>query len=266
MTTINQHDLRLTPVGHEHKFLHAENMLANTMKDERRSASGLRALVVEDEIDIANLIKYNLEDDGFLVSLSENGIDAWNKIERHLPDIIILDLMLPGLNGLDLCKKIKTKYNVPVIMVTARSGETDAVLALELGADDYVRKPFSPRELIARTRAVLRRNGMGEEISHQGNLNIGEISMDTAAHRVFIGEEPIDLTLIEYGILKLFMENPDIAFSRDRLLDRVWGRDVYVSDRAVDVNIKRLREKLGGEKERLETVRGVGYRFRGNAI
>lgn len=229
---------------------------------ETNFSAGLRALVVEDEEDIGNLIRFNLEEEGFLVTLSANGLDAWNKIERHLPDVIVLDLMLPGINGLDLSKRIKAKYEVPIIMVTARAGETDAVLALELGADDYVRKPFSPRELVARVRAVLRRKGTIKE-SREGNLTVGDIIMDTAAHRVTVQDYLVDLTLIEYKLLKLFMENPDIAFTRDRLLDRVWGRDVYVSDRAVDVNIKRLREKLRSEKNRLETVRGVGYRFRG---
>lgn len=239
------------------------NQEMQTNSDTSPTSEGLRALVVEDEEDISNLIRFTLEEEGFLVSSSFNGIDAWNKVERHLPDIIILDLMIPGLNGLDLCKKVKARYEVPIIMVTARSGETDAVLALELGADDYVRKPFSPRELVARIRAVLRRKGTLKE-SREGNLTIGSIIMDTAAHRVTVQDELVDLTLIEYKLLKLFMENPDIAFTRDRLLDRVWGRDVYVSDRAVDVNIKRLREKLTIEKNRLETVRGVGYRFRGN--
>lgn len=226
------------------------------------SSTGLRALVVEDEEDISEIIEFNLREEGFLVSASRNGIDAWNKLERHLPDVIVLDLMLPGINGLDFIKKVKGRYNVPIVMVTARSSETDAVLALELGADDYIRKPFSPRELIARIRSVLRRRGTLTETT-EGNLNIGGIVMDTAAHRVTVGETLIDLTLIEYKLLKIFMENPDIAFSRDRLLDRAWGRDVYVSDRAVDVNIKRLREKLLDQKERLETVRGVGYRFQG---
>lgn len=233
------------------------------VKGDPRTLNGYRILVVDDEADICNIIRYNLEAEGFLVTVSENGIDAWNRLERNLPDAIILDLMLPGINGLDFCKKVKGRYDVPIIILTARSGETDAVLGLEIGADDYVRKPFSPRELIARLRAVLRRRQAGQE-SRSGALQIGSIQMDTAAHRVTVRNELADLTLIEYKLLKLFMENPEIAFTRDRLLDRVWGRDVYVSDRTVDVNIKRLREKLGEEKDRLETVRGVGYRFRGS--
>ena len=232
------------------------------MKD--NDVRGLRILVVDDEEDICDLIRFNLEEEGYVVSVSNNGMDALNKVDRNLPDAIILDLMIPGISGMELCKKIKSKFDVPILMVTARAGETDAVLGLEMGADDYIRKPFSPRELTARLKAVLRRRGVAPEDGQGGSMAIGEIQMNTAAHRVSIAGKPVDLTLIEYKLLKLFMENPDIAFSRDRLLDRVWGRDVYVSDRAVDVNIKRLREKLLDEKQRLETVRGVGYRFRGD--
>ncbi|MCB1165740.1 MAG: response regulator transcription factor [Leptospiraceae bacterium] len=231
----------------------------------KNDVKGLRILVVDDEEDICDLIRFNLEEEGYVVSVSQNGMDALNKVERNLPDAIILDLMIPGISGMDLCKKIKSRYDIPILMVTARAGETDAVLGLEMGADDYIRKPFSPRELTARLKAVLRRRGGPGDDSQGGSMAIGGIQMNTAAHRVTIGAQPVDLTLIEYKLLKLFMENPDIAFSRDRLLDRVWGRDVYVSDRAVDVNIKRLREKLLDEKQRLETVRGVGYRFRGDS-
>lgn len=232
-----------------------------TDKKIQESLAGLRILVVEDEEDICDMIRFNLEEEGFVVAISNNGLDAWNKIERNLPDAIILDLMLPGIGGMDLCKKIRAKYDIPIIIVTARSGETDAVLGLEIGADDYVRKPFSPRELLARLRSVLRRK-IPQKEDRGGTVSLAGITMDEAAHRVTVHNEEIDLTLIEYKILRLFMDNPDVAFARDRLLDRVWGRDVYVSDRAVDVNIKRLREKLGKEKERLETVRGIGYRFR----
>jgi len=236
------------------------------MKEEtamdRESFEGLRVFVVDDEDDIREIIRFNLESEGFIVEEAANGWDAWNRLEKKTPDVAILDVMLPGLNGIDLCKKIKGKYDIPVLMITARTGETDAVLGLETGADDYVRKPFSPRELIARIRAVLRR-GRPAARAESRRLRAGELEMDTAAHRVSVGGEQTELTLVEYRLLKLFLENPDIAFSREKLLDRVWGRDVYISDRAIDVNIKRLREKLKSEKERLETVRGVGYRFRG---
>ncbi len=230
--------------------------------DPTQTMQGLRVLVVEDEGDISGLIRIHLEGEGFLVSVSENGIDAWNRIERSLPDLVLLDLMLPGMSGLDLCKKIKAKYDVPILMVTARNTDTDAVIGLELGADDYIRKPFSPRELTARVRAVLRRRQSDGE-GREGSVTIGKVYLNPSGHRVTVDGKEVELSLIEYRILKLFLENPDIAFTRDRLLDRIWGRDVYVSDRTVDVNIKRLRDKLGEEKERLETIRGVGYRFRG---
>ena len=228
----------------------------------RRAQDGRRILVVDDEEDIREIIQFNLEEEGFEVVCSPNGLDAWNKVERSLPDAIIVDLMLPGMNGAEFCRKVKERYNVPILIITAKPGETDAVLSLEMGADDYIRKPFSPRELTARVRAVMRRQEVipGER---GGRIESGRISMDTAAYRVLLNGTEAELTLIEFKILRLFLENPDVAFTRDRLLDRVWGNDVYVSDRTIDVNIKRLREKLGSERERLETVRGVGYRFCG---
>ncbi len=225
--------------------------------------AGYRILIVEDEEDIQEIIAHNLSEEGFIVSSTDNGLDAWNKIQSSLPDLILLDIMIPGINGLELCKKIKSYYDVPIIMVTAKSEDVDAILGLEFGADDYIRKPFSPRELVARVKVVLRRKISEKENS--GNLTIGNIHINKTAHKVTINGKDVDLTLIEYKLIKLFMENPNVAFTRDKLLDRVWGRDVYVSDRTVDVNIKRLREKLGEEKFRIETVRGVGYRFKGDS-
>lgn len=230
-----------------------------------KNASGSpsqKILVVDDEEDIADLIKFHLEENGYQVDTCQNGLEVLPRIEKNLPDLVVLDLMLPGIGGMDLCKRIKEKYALPIIMVTAKSGETDAVLGLELGADDYVRKPFSTRELVARVRSVLRRSGEGEEEQEfEGNISVGKIFLNPKAHKVFIDGAEIDLTLIEYKILYLFMTNTGVAFTRDKLLDKVWGKDIYVTDRAVDVNIKRLRDKLGDEKERLETIRGIGYRF-----
>lgn len=203
------------------------------MDPEKLSLKGLRLLIVEDEDDIAQLMRFHLEEEGFLVSVSSNGMDAAGRIERSLPDAVILDLMLPGMGGLEILKKLRAKHDIPVIMVTAR------------------------------VKAVFRRKTKQREEAN-GTLVRGKIEMDLGAHRVRVDGEEADLTLIEYKLLHLLMENTDIAFTRDKLLDRVWGREVYVSDRAVDVNIKRLRSKLGTEKERLETVRGVGYRFRGS--
>ena len=223
--------------------------------------NGLKVLVVDDEEDISDLIKFHLEEEGFQVFVCQNGLEVLPRVDLSLPDLIILDIMLPGIGGIDLCKRIKEKFQVTIIMVTAKTGETDAVLGLELGADDYVRKPFSPRELMARVRSVLRRYEEKTEEGKEGNRTVGKIHLNKKAHKVFVDNKEIDLTLIEYKILLLFMTNPGIALTRDKLLDKIWGHDIYVTDRAVDVNIKRLRDKLLDEKDRLETVRGIGYRF-----
>jgi len=239
----------------------ARNRNQNIMTQSNQiGKNGLRVLIVDDEEDICELIRTPLEEEGFSVIVSHNGIDAWKKLETRPPDLVLLDLMLPGINGIDFCKKLKEKYDIPVIVITARTGETDAVLSLEMGADDYIRKPFHLRELIARVRAKLRIRMAGSNIKNSV-LQVGKIRLDPSAHRVTIDGIPIELTLIEFNLLRLFLENPDMAFTRNHLLDRVWGNDVYVNDRTVDVNIKRLREKLGSEKERLETVRGIGYRL-----
>lgn len=223
--------------------------------------NGLNVMVVDDEEDIVDLIKYNLEEEGFRVSTCKNGLEVIPRIDKHKPDLVILDVMLPGIGGIDLCRKIKDKYTVPIIMVTAKTGETDAVLGLEFGADDYVRKPFSPRELMARVKSVLRRYSAPIDDEKSGSITIGKIHLNSKAHKVTVDDQEIDLTLLEYKILYLFMSNPGVALTRDKLLDKIWGNDIFVTDRAVDVNIKRLRDKLGSEKNRLETIRGIGYRF-----
>jgi len=228
-------------------------MTKNEYKDQK-------ILIVDDEEDIAELIRFHLDEEGFRTRTVSHGMEVMPQVEKFMPNLIILDLMLPGISGMDLCKKIKEKYDMPVIMVTAKSGETDAVLGLELGADDYIRKPFNVRELLARVRSVLRRF-IEHEKSAARDFETGKIRLNSKAHRVSVDDKPVDLTLIEYNLLYHFLSNPGIVFSRELLLDRIWGSDVYVTDRAVDVNIKRLRDKLGVEKNRLETVRGVGYRF-----
>ncbi|TGN10185.1 response regulator [Leptospira ilyithenensis] len=223
----------------------------------------MKILVVDDEEDIAGLIQFHLEEEGFQVEVCHNGMEVLPRLEKNLPEGIILDLMLPGIGGMDLCKRIKEKYpQIPIIMVTAKTGETDVVLGLELGADDYIRKPFNIRELIARVRTVTRRQADGATTENVGTVSTGKIQINPTAHKVYVDGKEIDLTLIEFKILQLFASNTGVAFSRDKLLDRIWGKDVFVTDRTVDVNIKRLRDKLLSEKERLETIRGVGYRFR----
>ncbi|GBF51550.1 response regulator [Leptospira ryugenii] len=224
----------------------------------------MKILVVDDEEDIANLIQFHLEEEGFQVEVCHNGMEVLGRLEKNLPDGMILDLMLPGIGGLDLCKRIKEKYpQLPILMVTAKTGETDVVLGLELGADDYIKKPFNIRELVARVRTVTRRNAESAAVVEKvGPVSSGKIQMNPTAHKVYVDGKEVELTLIEFKILQLFLSNPGVAFSRDKLLDRIWGKDVFVTDRTVDVNIKRLRDKLLSEKERLETIRGVGYRFR----
>ncbi|MDZ4724936.1 MAG: response regulator transcription factor [Leptospira sp.] len=223
----------------------------------------MKILVVDDEEDIAALIQFHLEEEGFQVEVCHNGMEVLGRLDKNLPDGMILDLMLPGIGGLDLCKRIKEKYpQLPILMVTAKTGETDVVLGLELGADDYIKKPFNIRELVARIRTVTRRNTEVNPTEKSGPISSGKIQINTTAHKVYVDGKEIDLTLIEFKILQLFLSNPGVAFSRDKLLDRIWGKDVFVTDRTVDVNIKRLRDKLLDEKERLETIRGVGYRFR----
>jgi len=223
----------------------------------------MKILVVDDEEDIAGLIQFHLEEEGFQVEVCHNGMEVLPRLEKNLPDGIILDLMLPGIGGMDLCKRIKEKYpHLPILMVTAKTGETDVVLGLELGADDYIKKPFNIRELVARVRTVTRRNSEAASNENLSPVSTGKIQINPTAHKVYVDGKEIELTLIEFKILQLFTSNPGVAFSRDKLLDRIWGKDVFVTDRTVDVNIKRLRDKLLGEKERLETIRGVGYRFR----
>ncbi|MCU0824016.1 MAG: response regulator transcription factor [Leptospira sp.] len=222
----------------------------------------MKILVVDDEEDIASLIQFHLEEEGFQVEVCHNGMEVLPRLEKNLPDGIILDLMLPGIGGMDLCRRIKEKYpQIAILMVTAKTGETDVVLGLELGADDYIRKPFNIRELVARVRTVTRRNSE-PNAETAGTITTGKIQINPTAHKVYVDGTEIDLTLIEFKLLQLFAGNPGVAFSRDKLLDRIWGKDVFVTDRTVDVNIKRLRDKLLSEKERLETIRGVGYRFR----
>ncbi len=223
----------------------------------------MKILVVDDEEDIASLIQFHLEEEGFQVEVCHNGMEVLPRLEKNLPQGIILDLMLPGIGGMDLCKKIKEKYpQVPILMVTAKTGETDVVLGLELGADDYIRKPFNVRELVARVRTVTRRFQEPTSDENLGNITSGKIQINQTAHKVYVNDKEIELTLIEFKLLQIFVSNTGVAFSRDKLLDRIWGKDVFVTDRTVDVNIKRLRDKLETEKERLETIRGVGYRFR----
>lgn len=218
-------------------------------------------LIVEDEQAQAEILRYNFDRAGFDVSVSIDGEEAMLSVDEKQPDLILLDWMLPGMSGISLCQRLRTRTDtrgIPIIMLTARSEEGDRVRGLESGADDYVVKPFSPAELIARVRAVLRRTrpALSEE-----RLNCNEISMDLGTHRVTRSGRAIHLGPTEFRILRLLMERPDRVFTREQLLDKVWGRDIHVELRTVDVHIRRLRKALGahGDDDIIRTVRGTGY-------
>jgi phosphate regulon transcriptional regulator PhoB len=223
-----------------------------------------KILIVEDEHDLIKLLKYNLEKEGFRVSYTTDGTLAVPEMRRDPPDLVILDLMLPGVDGLEVCRQIRRheKYaSTPILMLTARSEEADRVVGLELGADDYVTKPFSMRELIARIRALLRRH---EPVPHRSKLERGELVIDPSAHSVAVAGKRVDLSALEFRLLHYLAQHPGMVFSRDQLLDRVWGNDRSVTPRSVDVYIRRLREKIEPQPDHpfyVHTVHGVGYRF-----
>lgn len=221
-----------------------------------------RILVVEDERPIRDMLAFNLNRAGFEVQAVENGRDARLAIANQFPDLVLMDWMLPDVSGLELTRQLKRDpetREIPVIMVTARVTEDDRVSGLDGGADDYITKPFSPRELVARIRAALRRTpAVGEDVARAGMLKL-----DSGSHEVSVGDAEIPLGPTEYRLLEFFMRHPDRVYSRGQLLDRVWGGNVYVEERTVDVHIRRLRKALTpyGYDRLIRTVRGAGYRF-----
>ena len=218
-------------------------------------------LIVEDEPPLVEMLKYNFESAGFRTSVATDGQEALFQAEELTPDLILLDWMLPEYSGIEICRKLRDReatQSVPIIMLTARSEEDDRILGLNSGADDYVVKPFSPKELVARVQATLRRSQPGFA---EDKLVYADLTMDLDAHKVFRSEMPIHLGPTEYRLLQVFMHRPTRVFSREQLLDRVWGRDIYVEERTVDVHIRRLRKALN-ENDRpdiIRTVRGGGY-------
>jgi two-component system, OmpR family, alkaline phosphatase synthesis response regulator PhoP len=224
-----------------------------------------KVLVVDDEPDILELIRYNLRNEGYEVVTARNGKEALEKISP-LPDLIILDLMMPVMDGLETCKRLKADprtARVPILFLTARSGEVDEVLALELGADDYIRKPITPRKLSARVKALFRRYELGSSApAEEPIIKLGRLEIHRANRSVRLGSQEIFFPRKEFEILALLAGSPGRVFSREMLLDQVWGNDVVVIDRTIDVHIRKIREKLGDEAEKIETLKGVGYRFR----
>jgi two-component system phosphate regulon response regulator PhoB len=221
-------------------------------------------LVVEDEPDIAELMRYNLEREGYQVTIAATGEAGLEAARRKRPDIILLDLMLPGVDGLDVCRRLKTETHtaqIPVVMVTARGEEADVVTGLELGADDYVTKPFSPRVLSARTRAVLRRpRSQPDDVS--APIRLHGIEILPGRHEVLVDGQPVVLTATEFKILHLLARRPGWVFTRYQIVDGIRGPNYPVTERAIDVQVVALRRKLGECGALIETVRGVGYRFK----
>ena len=227
-----------------------------------------RILVVEDDRDINELIRYNLEREGFDVLSLFDGAEVVDVVSTRKPDLILLDLMLPECDGLDICRELKSESdtkNIPIIMITAKGTESDIVVGLSMGADDYLPKPFSPQVLMARIKAVFRRISDSQEASsNQENRQWGHLILDLPKHKVSYKNHSIELTSIEFNILEFLSRSPGRVFSREQILDGVWKEGKFIVDRAVDVHIRGLRKKLGPAKDFIETVRGVGYRFKDN--
>jgi phosphate regulon transcriptional regulator PhoB len=228
-----------------------------------------RVLMIEDDKDIVELVRYNLEKEGFQVLSCSDGMTGLAQLRKSPPDILLLDLMLPKLSGLDICREVRKDASLnrlPLLMLTARGEEADRVVGLELGADDYVTKPFSPRELVARVKALLRRtdpSGEGEK-----PVEVGKLHIDPAAYRVTRAGKPVPMSTLEFRLLYYLATRPNRVFTRDQLLDAVWGMDRFVTPRSVDVYIRRLREKIEADPENpahLKTVRGAGYLFEKHA-
>jgi phosphate regulon transcriptional regulator PhoB len=225
-------------------------------------------LVVDDEEPIRELLRFNLEKEGYLVCVAKDGQEALKHVENDQPDLLVLDLMLPGMDGLEVCQKLRSNpksQQIPIIMLTAKGEEIDKVLGLELGADDYMTKPFSPRELLARIKARLRRPNSQEEADARIIIR-GELRVDVTGFRVHVRGEETELTPKEFELLRVLVAHPGKVYSRDELLERIWGYEYDGDTRTVDVHVRHLRLKVERDPsnpEYIETLRGIGYRFRG---
>jgi len=226
------------------------------------TGSGRKILIIEDETDVADLLTLNLRKAGFRTSTAADGASGLQKARDDRPDFIILDLMLPRMSGLEVCKILKSDTatsHTPILMLTAKAEEIDRIVGLEFGADDYVTKPFSPREVVLRIRAIFRRGEKADE-----SLKAGPISIDPARHEVRINGKRVRLTSLEFKLLRTLMQRRGRVQERDRLLNEVWGYESVIDTRTVDTHVRRLREKLGKAGDAIETVRGFGYRLREN--
>ena len=223
---------------------------------------GHKVFIVEDEPDLRDTLKYNLENEGFSVKAFSNGEDFLSSVDKNKPSLVILDLMLPGISGLDVCRELRSNGNydgIGIIMLTAKSEEIDRIVGFELGADDYVTKPFSVRELILRVKVLLKKRT--DDVANEKILEFGPILMNLDAHEVSIDGKIVNLTALEFKLLKHLLKRKGRVQTRDQLLGDVWGYSSEVTTRTVDTHIKRLREKLGEPGDLIQTIRGVGYRF-----
>ncbi len=233
--------------------------------------SDISVLVVEDEPSFAEALTLGLGREGFAVTVASDGGDALRRFDEVQPDLVLLDVMLPTMSGIDVCRAIRTKSNVPIIMVTAKGAEVDTVVGLEVGADDYVTKPYRLRELVARMRAVLRRveetsgrDGVPDAVDSVEPISVGDITLDTSRHEVWVRGEQESLPLKEFDLLTLLMDNAGRVLTRDILIDRIWGSDYIGDTKTLDVHIKRLRSKIESDPKnptRIVTIRGLGYKF-----
>ncbi|MPZ28558.1 MAG: response regulator [Micromonosporaceae bacterium] len=223
-----------------------------------------RVLVVEDEESFSDALSYMLRKEGFEVSVAETGPAALTEFDRSGADIVLLDLMLPEMSGTEVCRQLRTRSQVPIIMITARDSEIDKVVGLEIGADDYITKPYSPRELVARVRAVLRRQTADPTEASAPSLAVGPVRMDVDRHVVTVGGEPVQLPLKEFELLELLLRNAGRVLTRGQLIDRIWGADYVGDTKTLDVHVKRLRSKVEpapSTPRHIVTVRGLGYKF-----
>ncbi len=224
-----------------------------------------RIVVIEDEPDILEVMRYNLTREGYDVLSCENGEEGLAMVRAESPDLVVLDLMLPGQDGIEICRILKqeeaTRF-IPIIMVTAKGEESDVVLGLGVGADDYLTKPFSPKELIARIKAVLRRGKLKEELTSD-RVTLPGLTIDPQRHEVKVNQECVEFTATELRLLHFLASHPGRVFARDHLLGRIIGEGAYVIDRNIDVHVRSIRKKLGEHRHLIETIRGVGYRFQG---
>jgi two-component system, OmpR family, alkaline phosphatase synthesis response regulator PhoP len=246
-----------------------EKMLESTMKPHKlelpmAKMTREKILVVEDEEEIRELVGYNLIKQGYQAVLAGSAEEGLKKIRAEVPDLIVLDLMLPGMDGLEVCRNLKrdtAAQSIPIIMLTAKGEETDIVTGLELGADDYITKPFSPRVLLARIRAILRRN-TAILVDDNATLRVQNIVIHPGRHEVLVDDEPVELTATEFRVLHVLAQRPGWVFTRYQIANLVHGGDYIVTDRSIDVQIVGLRKKLGPAGDHIETIRGVGYRLK----